>query len=158
MELHPDILFGFLVSDVARLLRERFNDAAASLGLTQAQARALLQLSRNEGISQVALARLLEIQPITLLRQLDRLADSGFIERRPNPQDRRAQQLYLTGSGNDLIEKLVSLSRTLSVQIMEGVDRETLAGLMDGLACIKENLLRTTPESARDSGIDGRSV
>lgn len=158
MELHPDILFGFLVSDVARLLRERFNDAAASLELTQAQARALLQLSRNEGISQVALARLLEIQPITLLRQLDRLAESGFIERRPNPEDRRAQQLYLTGSGNDLIEELVSLSRKLSVQIMEGVDRETLARLMDGLACIKENLLRTTPEPARESGIDGRSV
>ena len=88
--------FGFLVSDVSRMLRENFRTTTPELGLTLAQARVLVHLSRNEGISQVALSALLEIQPITLLRQIDRLEKAGLIERRAHPSDRRAQQLYLT--------------------------------------------------------------
>ena len=59
--------FGFLVSDVARMLRENFRTTTPELGLTLAQARVLLHLSRNEGISQVALSAILEILAVLLL-------------------------------------------------------------------------------------------
>ena len=131
---------GFLVSDVSRLLRERFNETARSLGLTLAQARSLLHLSRNEGISQVALARLLEIQPITLLRQLDRLEESGLIERRADPRDRRAQQLYLTHAGKGLLAEIAELSRDLAADAYAGMSEEELRTIIGGLSRIKDNL------------------
>lgn len=110
----PNTSLGFLVADIARMLREQFNETAQRLGLTLAQARALAHLANHEGISQVALAQRLEIQPITLLRQIDRLEESGLIERRPNPRDRRAQQLYLTAAAGPLLTKIQELGSALT--------------------------------------------
>lgn len=87
--------FGFLLHYVARLLRGNFNRRVQALGLTQAQCRVLLHLSRNEGIQQVALAEILEVQPVTLARLLDKLQAAGLIERRRDGQDRRAFCLWL---------------------------------------------------------------
>lgn len=122
MDIDPDTSVGFLVSDIARLMRSQFNAGAQSVGLTLAQARAMAHLARNEGISQAALAEILEIQPITLLRQLDRLSDAGLIERRPNPSDRRAQQLFLTPAAQPLLERIVRLGRELAARALVGVD------------------------------------
>src|SRR4051794_38896269 len=105
-EINVNPTFGFLVSDVARMLRENFRATAPEFGLTLAQARVLVHLSRNEGISQVALSSLLEIQPITLLRQIDRLEKAGLIERRAHPSDRRAQQLFLTPLSQPLLQRI----------------------------------------------------
>jgi MarR family transcriptional regulator, transcriptional regulator for hemolysin len=135
---------GFLVADITRLLRERFNGTAQSVGLTLAQARALAYLARHQGISQVALARLLEVQPITLLRQLDRLGESGLIERRPHPVDRRAQQLFLTPAAEALFDQLAEIGSRLTETAMAGLgkdDRETLFRL---LGQIKQNLSQTS--------------
>ncbi len=140
MDPANELGFGFLVSDVARLLRERFNDTARSLGLTLAQARSLLHLSRNEGISQVALARLLEIQPITLLRQLDRLEEAGLIERRPHPSDRRAQQLYLTPAAGHLLKEIGRLGRDLAARAFSGLSEAELQAIAAGLNRVKDNL------------------
>ena len=87
---------GALLVEVGRLLRRNFNRRAQELGLTQAQWQALAHLSRKQGINQACLADLLEVQPITLARLIDRLAAAGWVERRPDPADRRAQRLYLT--------------------------------------------------------------
>ena len=145
MPFDPDHSLGFLVADIARLLRERFNDTAQSLGLTLAQGRALLHLARNQGISQVALAQLLEIQPITLLRQLDRLEEAGLVTRQPNPNDRRAQQLYLTGSGDALIAQISNLGESLTDVAMAGLSRRDRDLLFRLLGQIKGNLSATQP-------------
>ena len=151
MDIQPELNLGFLISDVSRMLRGRFNETARSLGLTQAQARALLHLARNEGISQVALARLLEIQPITLLRQLDRLADAALIDRRPNPRDRRAQQIYLTPAGEALLGKIMQLGGSLAEEAFEGLDAEGLSRLIGGLERIKTNLTDRAGTARDDS-------
>jgi DNA-binding MarR family transcriptional regulator len=142
----PDQSLGFLVADIARLLRERFNDTAQSLGLTLAQGRALLHLARNEGVSQVALAQTLEIAPITLLRQIDRLEEAGLVTRRPNPSDRRAQQLYLTGNGAALIAEITTLGQTLTDVAMTGLSPTDRSRLFELLGRIKRNLTTAPTE------------
>ena len=106
----PEGAFGFLLHDVARLLRGNFNRRVQVLGLTQAQCRVILHLSRNEGIQQVALADILEVQPITLARLLDKLQAAGLVERRRDPSDRRAFCLSLTASAHPLLEQIWSLA------------------------------------------------
>ena len=132
--------FGFLVSDVARMLRENFRTTTPELGLTLAQARVLLHLSRNEGISQVALSAILEIQPITLLRQIDRLEKAGLLERRAHPSDRRAQQLYLTPRSQPLLQKIFAMSAELQDQVMAGLNKTERTQLIASLIRIKSNL------------------
>ena len=133
---------------------------AGSVGLTQAQARALLHLARNEGISQVALARLLEIQPITLLRQLDRLADAGLIERRPNPNDRRAQQLFLTPRAQPLLDQLWEAGDEILDEAYAGFSDEERATFIDMLVRMRGNLARFAQgeSSARSRGAGFRKA
>lgn len=159
MKIDPELTLGFLISDVSRLMRERFNETARTVGLTQAQARALLHLARNEGISQVALARLLEIQPITLLKQLDRLADAALIERRPNPNDRRAQQLYLKDDGRRLLNDITRLGSGLAEAAFAGLNGNDRQALIAALELIKDNLAAAaeasgTPQRKSRRGAD----
>jgi MarR family transcriptional regulator for hemolysin len=86
---------GFLISDVARLWGRRFEQRAKLKGLTRAQCKVLGYLARHEGINQAGLAELLEVEPITLVRLLDRMGEEGWVERRADPSDRRAYRLYL---------------------------------------------------------------
>jgi MarR family transcriptional regulator for hemolysin len=98
--------FGFLVNDVARLFGRRFDHNGRRLGLTRAQCRTLGYLARNEGINQAGLADLLEIRPMTLVRQIDRMEEAGWIERRPDPADRRARRLFLTGKAWPILDRI----------------------------------------------------
>lgn len=98
--------FGFLVNDVARLFGRRFDLNGRRLGLTRAQCRTLSYLARNEGINQAGLADLLEIRPMTLVRQIDRMEEAGWIERRPDPADRRARRLFLTAKAHPVLERI----------------------------------------------------
>ena len=91
-----DRTLGFLVADIARLLRRSMDRRLQSLGLTQAQWRAIVHLSRREGMTQAALAESLEVQPITLTRLIDRMQHAGWVERRPHPSDRRGRVVVLT--------------------------------------------------------------
>ena len=95
MTTHQDNL-GFLLADVSRLMRRAFQQRLEGSSLTLAQARALIYVSRNEGVRQVDLADLLEVQPITLARLIDQLAGDGLVERRSDPADRRAYHIFLT--------------------------------------------------------------
>jgi MarR family transcriptional regulator, transcriptional regulator for hemolysin len=140
MQDNPDVNFGFLVSDVARLLREKFNATAQKLGLTLAQARVLAHLSRNEGISQVALSAILEVQPITLLRQIDRLEKAGLVERRVHPNDRRMQQLYLTPQSEPLLQQMFNVGTDLQGHAMVGLSESQRTVVVELLARIRANL------------------
>jgi DNA-binding MarR family transcriptional regulator len=91
-----DMSFGFVLNDIARLMRKRFDQRARGLGLTRAQWRVLAHLARHEGINQAGLAEILEIEPITVGRLIDRMEEAGWVERRPKPNDRRVRLLYLT--------------------------------------------------------------
>jgi DNA-binding MarR family transcriptional regulator len=105
-----DRSFGFLVTDVARLFGRRFAHHGKRLGLTRAQCRTLGYLARNEGINQAGLADVLEIRPMTLVRQVDRMEEAGWIERRPDPADRRARRLYLTDKARPVLGRIWSVA------------------------------------------------
>src|ERR1700723_4654489 len=116
--------FGFILNDVARLLRTYADYKAAQFGMTRAQWAVLVRLDRFEGLNQSELADMLDLQPITLTRLLDKLAESGLIERRPDPDDRRAKRLFLTPAARPLLERLGSLGDELMGTALAGVDRE----------------------------------
>lgn len=156
MRLDAENSLGFLVADIARLLREQFNDTAQSVGLTLAQARTLLHLARNEGSSQVFLAQILEVQPITLLRQIDRLEEAGLVRRQINPADRRAQQLYLTPAAEPLLETISELGGALTDHAFAGFSNERRALALALLKEIKNNLAIRAAD-VRSGGSGSRS-
>jgi DNA-binding MarR family transcriptional regulator len=138
---HPKQSFGFMVLEVARLLRRDFNQRAVDLGLSQAQCRALAYLSHHEGVRQVTLADTLEIQPISLARQLDHLQDNGLIERRPDPSDRRAVQLYLTPAAEPVLDRLWKHAAETRTTALAGIPESEHQAMLALLQRVKENLL-----------------
>lgn len=131
---------GFLISDTARLIRRRFDERARLIGATRAQWRTLAMLSRNEGINQGRLAELLEVEPITLCRMIDRLEESGLVERRRDPGDRRAWLIFLTDKARPVIDQLHSIGATVLEAALEGVSPGDRAVLNRSLALLRENL------------------
>ena len=132
--------FGFILNDVARMLRTYADHKASQFGITRAQWVVLVRLDRFEGLNQAELAEMLDLQPITLTRLLDRLAECGLIERRPDPNDRRAKLLFLTPKAKPLIEQLGDLGNELMGTALAGVGREHIELLVAQLAIVKENL------------------
>jgi DNA-binding MarR family transcriptional regulator len=133
---------GVLLADVARLLRRNFNRRAQALGLTQPQWQALARLSQNQGMNQACLADLLEVQPITLARLVDRLAAAGWVERRPDPDDRRAQRLYLTEQAEPLLDDIRELASATREEALAGLGDRERRQLIEALKTIKGNLVR----------------
>ena len=136
----------FLLSDTARLLRRRFDERARAIGITRPQWRTLLVLSRNEGANQGQLAELLEVEPITLCRMIDRLAEAGHVERRRDPADRRAWKIYLTDRSRPLLARLAVLAEGLVGDALAGVDPATQTVLTRSLERIRANLTAPDPE------------
>ena len=132
--------FGFLLYDSARLLRRDFDRRARAIGLTRAQWSVLAHLSRNEGISQAGLAEILDIEPITLVRLLDRLEESGWVERRPHPTDRRVYTLYVTAKAWPVIDQIRALAAETRALALAGVADADRARLVELLARIRANL------------------
>lgn len=136
----PDESIGFLLNDVARLLRHTFNRRVQHLGLAQSQWRALGYIAKREGLNQVTLADQLEIQPITLARLIDRLEQLGLVERRPDPADRRASRLYLTPKAGPLIEQLSHAAADVRKIAFGKMPAESRNALMVALNTMKINL------------------
>ena len=145
----PSRTLGFVLNDVARLMRKRFEQRAraAALGLTRAQAAVLAYLARQEGINQAALAQLLELEPITLARLLDRLQAAGLIERRPDPKDRRAHLLYLTAAAYPLLDRIFALAAEVREDALAGVAEAERGRLLDLLIEMKANLVAVEVEA-----------
>ncbi len=147
--MNLDRSFGFLVHDVARLFGRRFNQRALLfLGLTRAQCKVLGYLARNEGINQAGLADLLEIKPMTLVRQIDRMEEDGWIERRPQPGDRRARRLVLTDKARPILACILDLSNEVRAESFAGLSQEEGRHLIDLLRRVHANLSERVPPLA----------
>jgi DNA-binding MarR family transcriptional regulator len=131
---------GFLLGDVARLLRCAFDERAREIGVTRAQWKTLVVLSRNEGSNQGTLADLLEIEPITLARMIDRLEEAGLVERRRDPADRRAWRLHLTAAAQPLMIQLRAIGDTLLEDVLAGISPAGRDGLHATLEHLRSNL------------------
>ncbi|MGH6900248.1 MAG: MarR family winged helix-turn-helix transcriptional regulator [Geminicoccaceae bacterium] len=162
----PDQNFGFLVHDVARLMRVAYDRRTRELGLTRSQWWVLNNLYFNQGITQSELADLLDIEKPTLGRLLDRLEDKGWLERRGDRSDRRAKRVYLTGNVQGLMRTLRRLAADLRATALDGLDEVERAQLLDALRIVKGNLLRLNghgglgePEARPGEGTDaGRNA
>jgi MarR family transcriptional regulator for hemolysin len=132
--------FAFILNDVARLLRTYADYRAAQFGMTRAQWAVLVRLDLYEGLNQSELADMLDLQPITLTRLLDKLCDSGLIERRPDPEDRRAKRLFLTRAARPLLLQLASLGEETMANVLEGVASETVEQMVSQLEVVRDNL------------------
>jgi MarR family transcriptional regulator for hemolysin len=130
----------FLLSDVGRLLRTLADQRARLMGMTRAQWAVLLRLERLEGLNQSDLAEDLDIQPITLTRLVDRLCDSGLIERRPDPKDRRAKLLFLTPAARPLLDRVAEHLEELSAIVFAGTDLAALEPMVRQLGLARDNL------------------
>jgi MarR family transcriptional regulator for hemolysin len=131
---------GFLLHEVARLLRRRFEQNARCSGLTRSQWQVLAYLANNEGINQSGLAELLEIEPITLGRIIDRLEVRGLIERHPDPSDRRAWLLHLTPAARPKLTQLRELGDVTRAEALAGVPEADTERLLRTLQALKANL------------------
>jgi MarR family transcriptional regulator for hemolysin len=141
-EPRPDHNLGFLVHDVARLMRVAYDRRARSLGLTRSQWWVLNHLYFNEGITQSALADLLDVEKPTLGRLLDRLEVKGWIARQADQHDRRAKRVYLTGEVQVVMRSLRGIAAGLRNDSLEGMEASAQRQLFDSLLLIKANLLR----------------
>lgn len=148
--------FAFSLNDVARMLRTYADYKAGQLGITRAQWAVLVRLDRFEGLKQSELAEMLDLQPITLTRLLDRLCDSDLIERRADPNDRRAKRLFLTAAARPLLERLGDLGDELMGTALAGVDREAVEKMVGLLATVKENLRQAIQRRSSAGASDER--
>ncbi|HWK36140.1 MarR family transcriptional regulator, partial [Sphingomonas sp.] len=143
---------GFLLGDVSRLMRKRFDDRARRLGSSRAQWKTLFTLSRHEGITQGRLAELLEIEPISLCRMIDRLEESGLVERRRDPGDRRAWNIYLTDAADPVLTQLRDVADELMETTLLGFDAKARDALIASLEMIHGNLTNTDPSEETAHG------
>ena len=146
----------FTISDVGRLLRTYADQKARRFGQTRAQWAVLLRLERREGLKQSDLAEDLDIQPITLTRLVDRLCDNGLIERRPDPNDRRAKRLYLTPAARPLLDRIESQVEELAEKVLAGVDPAAVGVMLTQLRLTRDNLRQAiadkTPQDVKRYG------
>jgi MarR family transcriptional regulator, transcriptional regulator for hemolysin len=138
----------------SRLLRNYIDHRAKSRGTTRAQWIVLFRLRQQEGLSQVDLADVLELQPISLVRLLDRLVEHGLLERRHDPKDRRANKLFLTADGRKLVDDLDSLRDGIANDVMKNLSPEaieTSLGALREIKCRIKSLSDTSDHAPSES-------
>jgi DNA-binding MarR family transcriptional regulator len=126
------------IGETAHTLRKAFTRRAAALGVTGAQWKVLFKLSLKPGLRQVELADMLDIEPITLTRILDRLQEAALIERSPDPADRRAWRLHVTAKAKPLVAKLRAIADEMTAEAFEGLDPEDVKTTRRVLAQVRE--------------------
>jgi len=140
---------GFLMHDIARLMRYRFDARARDLGVTRPQWRALLHLARNPGSTQTELAEMLDVEQITLCRMIDRLAEAGLVERRADPSDRRVRRLHLLEPAHGIVDQLAEIGAELENEVLSPLTAEERAALGRSLARVRDGLRRPCGEDAQ---------
>ena len=151
----PDGNVGFLLHDVSRLLRKRFDRRARALGLTRAQWRVLAHLAPRQGLNQSALADILEVENITLGRHIDRLEETGWVERRRDPGDRRAWRLYITDKSRPILNDMEVLAVQSQEEMMAGLSPGQRSHLMGLLLSMKRNMVAREAETAAENESNG---
>lgn len=155
---NPRREFAFLLNDVARLLKTFADQRARQFGMTRAQWAVLVRLELNEGLKQSELAELLDLQPITLTRLVDRLCANGLIERRADPSDRRAKRLYLTPAARPLVDRLADLGGNMMETVLQGIDLATVERTIGELSRVRENLRNLTSKKVTDKSNNAKTA
>ena len=139
--LQPNI--GAIMADVSRLMRRRFERRTRQTGLpiTRQQARTLLVIARDEGLSQAAVATVLDIEPIALVRLLDRLHEEGLVQRRLHPTDRRVRTLWLTPLAWEVVDRILAINAEIREEACAGLAPSAREVLIRALSHMKDNLL-----------------
>ncbi len=139
MESRQDSL-GIVLADVWRLMRRTFQRRLEGSSLTMAQVRALVHISRHQGVHQVELADLLEVQPITLARLIDQLSDCGLVERRPDPADRRAYLIHLTRAAAPHLAAIDKVAASVRADALRDLGKQEADLVLVALRKMRDNL------------------
>jgi len=145
----------FQLADVARTMRTYVDQRAREHGMTRAQWGALARLERQEGMTQAEMAEALEIQPISLLRLIDRLCQQDLMERRPHPRDRRANRLYLTEKGRATLTRMAPLGKEVAGDILAAMPEKDVAELLRSLLVVKHNIRNAAARFCGTNGAHG---
>lgn len=133
--------FAFEVAETARAIRRAFNRRVVSLGATRSQWRVLARLARSgDAVRQGELAEALDVEPITMCRMIDRLEEAGLVERRRDPQDRRAWRIHLTEKAGPVITGLEAIAEEFTREMLAGVPAAERDATLMALARIRDNL------------------
>ncbi len=140
MNLDGTERLGFLIHDAARLMRKRFETLGAAYGLSAAQWRLMVRLVKEEGIAQARLAELLEIEPISVSRLLDRMEESGWVERRQDAGDRRVRMIFPTEKSRKTFGEVKAIAGEVFEEALAGLSPEERRATIHGLSTIVDNL------------------
>ncbi|MFL6725573.1 MAG: MarR family winged helix-turn-helix transcriptional regulator [Sphingomicrobium sp.] len=135
----------FEIGETAHALRKAFDRRAVGMGVTRAQWKVLFRLERQPGLRQIELADMLDIEPITLSRIVDRLEESGLVERVADPADRRAWRLHVTARARPLVEKLRAVADEMIADAFAGIDPKDIEITRQVLGRVRENASRAVP-------------
>jgi MarR family transcriptional regulator for hemolysin len=150
-DFHRDILF--LLNDVARLMRVDADKRARQHGMTRAQWAILIWLERQPGISQKELSELLEVEPITVARLIDRLEARGMVERRPDPRDRRIWRLHLRRPAWAVLREIDEHRADMKRIVTAGIDDDVLEIMTEALLRMKASILQSPSRRYADSEV-----
>ena len=137
----------FEIAETAHALRKAFDRRAVGMGVTRAQWKVLFRLERQPGLRQIELADMLDVEPITLSRIVDRLEDAGLVERAADPADRRAWRLHVTAQAQPLIKQLRAVADEMIAEAFGGIDPEEIEITRTVLRRVRENASRAMPIS-----------
>ncbi|MCB1476842.1 MAG: MarR family transcriptional regulator [Rhodobiaceae bacterium] len=152
MALKIDPALWYSIGDVARLIRQRINEQASVLGLSQGQARVINYVFYEPGLKQTELADRLEVRPISVVRLIDSLVELGAVERRTDPVDRRVFRLHLTPRGEEIRREVWPIMIEQWHVAMQGMSQQDVNRLETIIALMKDNLVdrqRAQPESVK---------
>jgi DNA-binding MarR family transcriptional regulator len=135
----------FEIAETAHALRKDFDRRAAGMGVTRAQWKVLFRLTRHPGLRQIELADMLDIEPITLTRIIDRLQESELVERVADPSDRRAWRLHVTARARPLVEKLRAVADEMISEAFAGIDPKDIEITRQVLGRVRENASHSAP-------------
>jgi MarR family transcriptional regulator for hemolysin len=142
---------GFLLHDASRLLRKRFEQNASRYGLSSAQWRLLVRVFKEEGIPQARLAELLEVEPISVSRLVDRMEEGGWIERRADAADRRVRNIFLSDKSRAIFGEMRAVAESVFEDALAGLDGAERQTVLGGLQTICSNLSDVDPKAAAES-------
>jgi len=126
------------IGETAHALRKAFTRRAANVGVTGAQWKVLFKLTLKPDLRQTDLADLLDIEPITLTRIIDRLQEAGLVERTPDPTDRRAWRLHVTAKAQPVVEKLRAIANEMTAEVFAGIEPQDIEVTRRVLAQVRE--------------------
>ena len=135
----------FEIAETAHALRKAFDRRAAGMGVTRAQWKVLFRLERQPNLRQIELADMLDVEPITLSRIIDRLEEAGLVERVADPADRRAWRLHVTAKAKPLVQKLRAVADEMIAEAFAGTDPKDIQITRQVLARVRENASRSAP-------------